>query len=46
MTHKEDLLRFKDDRISALEKRIIELEHEVEFVKAQLEVSKQVNFNH
>jgi phage shock protein A len=45
MTHAEDLLRLKSDRISAMEKEITKLENKIEFLEAQLEIAKQVTFN-
>lgn len=45
MTHTEDLLRFKNDRISSMENNITKLEYKIEFLEAQLEIAKQVTFN-
>lgn len=45
MTHSEDLLRFKDERISSMENEITKLESKIEFLEAQLEIAKQVTFN-
>lgn len=44
-TTQQDLIEFKNARIKALEERVTKLESKVDFLKAQVEVAKQVTFN-
>ncbi len=46
MTYKEDVMRATSpDTIDYLNARVDALQKRVEFLEAQLEVSKQINFN-
>lgn len=44
-TTQQDLIEFKNARIKALEERVTTLENKVEFLKAQVDIAKQVTFN-
>tara|TARA_R100001163_G_scaffold11614_4_gene10634 strand:- start:16311 stop:16457 length:147 start_codon:yes stop_codon:yes gene_type:complete len=43
MTRMEDLLRLKEARIDALQREIIKLRDEIKFLKADIEVSREIN---
>lgn len=45
MTHTEDLMRFKDNRIEALENEVQKLNQRIVFLEAVLEVGQELTFN-
>ena len=45
MTHAEDLMRFKENRIETLENEVQKLKKRIEFLEAVLEVGQELTFN-
>tara|TARA_R110000796_G_scaffold183919_1_gene300481 strand:+ start:885 stop:1025 length:141 start_codon:yes stop_codon:yes gene_type:complete len=46
MTHSEDLLRFKDNRIDSLTREVEKLIGRIEYLEAALQVREQTEINH
>lgn len=45
MIYNDDLMRLRDQEVSALRLEVDRLNKKIEFLEAQLEVSKEVMFN-